>query len=117
GWVNLLLLGFFAWRRGYLGLDPIAWRRLVGIGAAGLVMAFALVILVTALAPHTGAGSPGWLRVGALAFLCLAGLAVFVLAALLTGGLDRRALVAAFRSEPGAVSTLSSHGERDSLTR
>ena len=95
GWVNLLALGFFAWRRGYFRLDALAVRRLGRIALSGGVMAAALYALVPALEPLTMAGVPGLWRAGGLLVLCGTGLLVYLIACLALGGLDANAAKAA----------------------
>ncbi|MDQ0473724.1 murein biosynthesis integral membrane protein MurJ [Labrys wisconsinensis] len=109
GWLNAALLAWAAWRRGWLRLDAAACRRLPRILAAGLVMAVALAGLVPVLEPWTGTGVPAWLRLAALAALCGGGLAVFLGACLVLGGLDRAGLSAALasRSASAAENTVS----------
>jgi putative peptidoglycan lipid II flippase len=108
GWVNAVVLAGFAWRRGYLGLDGDARRRLPRLALSGLVMAVALLVLVPALAPWTEAGTAGVIRITALAVLCLGGLGVFLAACLAFGGIDRGGLRAALRPGPRPSDTLRS---------
>lgn len=97
GWVNAVLLAVAAQRQGLAGLDAAARRRIPRILAASLVMAAVLLAAVPAAEPWTAGGAPILGRVVALAALCGGGLAAFVLAATVLGGLDPAAIRRALR--------------------
>src|SRR6516162_9835809 len=83
GWINALTLLLLLIRRGHFRFDRRARRNLPRVGAAALGMGVVLALLRVALAPALA--GPAVLRVGALAGLVGAGLAVFALLALVFG--------------------------------
>ncbi len=88
-WAGAALLALAAAQRGLHG----GWGRLVPrvarIVGAALVMAVAVWALADVAAPALDPAGPTLLRAAVLAGLCTAGVAVFGLAALLTGAVDR----------------------------
>jgi putative peptidoglycan lipid II flippase len=89
GWINLVLLAFAARRAGLLEVDATALRRLPGLVAAAGFMAAAVWGVSEELADWMAAGEPIAVRVGTLAVLCGAGLALYIGLCLLFGGIDR----------------------------
>jgi putative peptidoglycan lipid II flippase len=87
GWVGATLLGVVLWRRGRLGLDHDAARRLPGIAAAAIVMGAAIFGLRELSAALLPAGGP-LLRSAALVLTVAIGVAVY-LASLETLGVAR----------------------------
>ena len=98
GWINALTLLLLLIRRGHFRFDRRARRNLPRVGAAALGMGVVLALLRVALAPALA--GPAVLRVGALAGLVGAGLAVFALLALVFGIADWRDLLGRLRRQP-----------------
>jgi putative peptidoglycan lipid II flippase len=94
GWVGATLLGVTLWRRGWLGLDRAAARRLPGIVAATVVMGVAILVLHeltrSVLAPTSSLG-----RLAVLALLVATGLAVYVASVQMLGVARLRDLIGA----------------------
>ena len=90
GWVNLGLLGIAARRGGLLRFDAAALARLPRLLLAAIVMAIALRLLLPLCEGWTGVGHPLLERILGLSVLCGGGLAAYVSACLLLGGIDRR---------------------------
>jgi putative peptidoglycan lipid II flippase len=91
-WVGAVLLAATATRRGVHADWARLGARVARIVAAALAMAAVVGSLAHSAAPSLDASAPTLLRAAVLAALCTTGLAVFGLAALLTGALDRRDL-------------------------
>jgi putative peptidoglycan lipid II flippase len=85
-------------RRGQFRLDRRGRRNLPRIGAAALGMGAALALLRLALGPALAGPLP--MRVGALAALVAAGLAVFAALTLALGVADWRGLIGRLRRQP-----------------
>jgi putative peptidoglycan lipid II flippase len=90
GWVNALMLSRGLAKRGHFHLDARAKKRLWPMAFASLAMAGALLGLAWLLAAWLA--GPEHLRIGALAILVVAGIAVYGLAAQLFGAMDLREL-------------------------
>jgi putative peptidoglycan lipid II flippase len=98
GWVNAVGLLALLVRRGQFRLDRRGRRNLPRIGAAALGMGAALALLRLALGPALAGPLP--MRVGALAALVAAGLAVFAALTLALGVADWRGLIGRLRRQP-----------------
>jgi putative peptidoglycan lipid II flippase len=97
GYVNAGLLGLALWRRKALEIDTAARRRVPLILLAALLMGAALYFgaaLVDNLLVHES----GWVRVGGLAIIVTAGIALFVMLVQVIGAVDFRQ---AFRRRRG----------------
>lgn len=89
-WVNAAILSYAVGRR--FRVPPRIWRRLAGTAFSVVLMAIALMLV----RPHIA----GWLdparafpvKAAALALLCLSGMALFLVAARVTGALNPAAL-------------------------
>lgn len=88
-WVGAVLLGAVAARRGVHAGWARLGARVARIVAAALVMAAFVAALAALAAPVLDTSASTLLRAGVLAALCATGLAVFGLAALLAGAVDR----------------------------
>nr|WP_321461739.1 murein biosynthesis integral membrane protein MurJ [uncultured Cohaesibacter sp.] len=87
GWINALMLGIALWRRGHFSADKLLVRRLILFTLASLIMGAGVYYLSGLLQP--------WLRaeffitrLSALGGLVLAGLLLFLIAAIGTGSLS-----------------------------
>lgn len=99
GWVGATLLGLILYRRGWLRLDAIGWRRLPRIPLAtavmGAVVGYALVT-GHALFPALAVSSLG--RLGLLVVLVTLGVAVYLGALQILGVAKLKDLIAAVRT-------------------
>ncbi|MDQ0391031.1 murein biosynthesis integral membrane protein MurJ [Labrys monachus] len=90
GWINLVLLAVAARWEGLLRLDVMARRRLPRLLLAAGIMAITLWLLMPFAQAWTDAGLPVLRRIAGLAVLCGGGLAAYLAACLVFGGIDRR---------------------------
>jgi putative peptidoglycan lipid II flippase len=97
GWVGATLLGAILAKRGWLGLDRAAVRRLPRIMLATGVMGVGLYGALALLAPKLG-GSPV-ARFGALALMVALGLATYLASLQVLGVARLRDIVAAVRHQ------------------
>ncbi|MFN3659476.1 MAG: murein biosynthesis integral membrane protein MurJ [Pseudolabrys sp.] len=95
-WIGAGLLGTILYRRGWLGLDMEARRRLPLIVLAAAIMAVAVALALTAL-PAAGSTAGRLALVGALVAL---GVAVYAAALHLTGVFRLKQLASALRRAP-----------------
>lgn len=95
GWVGALLMLAILWRRRWLALEPVIWRRFGGIMLSAAVMAGVIVSGDAMLWPLLAGSSPGRLIV--LAVVVCAGLAVYLGALQLLGIARLRDMMAAVR--------------------
>ncbi len=77
GWIGAALLGAVLWRRGWLGLDQAALRRLPRIAAATAVMSGAILLLDAARAALVTGGSQ-LVRIAILIVLVAVGVAIYL---------------------------------------
>jgi putative peptidoglycan lipid II flippase len=96
GWVGAALLGALLWRRGWLGLDGTALRRLPRIVAATTVMSGAILLLDGACSALLMGGSQ-LARVAILIGLVTAGVAIYLVSLEALGVARLRDLVQAVR--------------------
>ena len=97
GWINAILLWGALKRRGHFALDKRTVRVLPRLVLSSLVMGAALWFAVAWTAPYVALPYPTPVRAGVLAALVGFGILVFAATATLTGALDVRAFLAAFR--------------------
>jgi putative peptidoglycan lipid II flippase len=95
GWVGATLLGTVLWRRGWIGLDRDALRRLPRIAAATILMACALIGAGWIAVPLAGGGLPA--RIATLLVLVAIGLAAYLASLELLGVARLRDLARAIR--------------------
>ena len=84
GWINTLLLGITLWRRGHFHADALLIKRLIMFTLSSLIMGGGIYWLANYLAPWFDAPLLAT-RIGALAALVSAGMALFLIAAIGTG--------------------------------
>jgi putative peptidoglycan lipid II flippase len=84
-WANALVLFVALLANGRFALEPVAWRRLPAIVAATAIMAGALLLALEPLRPLLRQPTPFPVRALALGLVCLAGVAIHLVAARLLG--------------------------------
>jgi putative peptidoglycan lipid II flippase len=95
GWVGALVLNFILGRRGWLGLDADARRRLPRIALATIVMAGVVASVTHALGSAEPVSSFG--RLVVLAALVMVGIGVYLATLQLLGVMKLKQLAAAVR--------------------